>query len=100
MAPSIAALTSPSSSRRPSSYGCPGPRHCDQSTIPATPSMSKEIKTFTEDHSYPERTSVLASGLPSPPQFTELRWLGSCADQVATLSDPFVRAATNSGRYD
>jgi hypothetical protein len=52
IAPSIAALTSPSSNRRPSSYGCPGPRHCDQSTIPATPSMSNEIKTFTEE-SYP-----------------------------------------------
>ena len=50
IAPSMAALTSPSSSRRPSSYGCPGARHCDQSTIPATPSMSNEMKTFTEDH--------------------------------------------------
>jgi len=46
-APSMAALTSPSSSRRPSSYGWPGARHCDQSTIPATPSMSNEMKTFT-----------------------------------------------------
>src|SRR6266852_3008016 len=48
----MAALTSPSSSRRPSSYGCLGPRHCDQSTIPATPSMSNEIKTFTRPTTY------------------------------------------------
>src|SRR5579862_5999210 len=67
-APSIAALTSPSSSRRPSSYACPGPRHCDQSTIPATPSMSNEMKTFTEDHYLHSRTPLGAS--PAPPGAT------------------------------
>ncbi len=72
IAPSIAALTSPSSSSRPSSYGWPGARHCDQSTIPATPSMSNEIKTFTRSRTYIPNAPVRApppATAPCPPDY-------------------------------
>src|SRR5271155_2187274 len=48
----MAAFTSPRRRRRPISYSGPGPRHCAQSTMPAVPSMSLEMKT---------RTAVLVS---------------------------------------
>src|ERR1700751_4611780 len=45
-APSMAALTSPSSSRRPAAACGPSPTHCSQSTTPAVPSMSLDRKIF------------------------------------------------------
>src|SRR5579859_1550673 len=49
-APSIAAFTSSVSNCRPISYSTPGARTCSQSTIPAVPSMSLEMNTFTAAH--------------------------------------------------
>src|SRR5215469_12975493 len=51
-APSIAALTSASSSLRPAAASGPGPTHCSQSTTPAVPSMSVDRKTFMAVTSY------------------------------------------------
>jgi hypothetical protein len=45
-APSMAAFTSASSSRRPAAASGPSPTHCCQSTTPAVPSMSLDTKTF------------------------------------------------------
>src|ERR1700759_187910 len=45
-APSMAALTSASSSRRPAAASGPSPMHWSQSTTPAVPSMSLDRKTF------------------------------------------------------
>src|SRR5215472_16232449 len=51
-APSIAALTSASSSLRPAAASGPGPTHCSQSTTPAVPSMSVDRKIFIAVLSY------------------------------------------------
>src|SRR5579859_784536 len=91
-APSIAALTSPSSRRRPSSYACPGPRHCDQSTIPATPSMSNEIKIFTKP---PGGCPGLRAGEePGTPQRGRRRT--KAATRTARLSQFFDHTYDNS----
>src|SRR6185437_11811651 len=51
-APSIAALTSASSSFRPAAASAPWPTHCSQSTTPAVPSISLDRKTFMSVLSY------------------------------------------------
>ena len=54
-APSMAAFTSASSSRRPAAASGPSPTHCAQSTTPAVPSMSLDRKTFMPASVYPKQ---------------------------------------------
>ena len=66
-APSIAAFTSSSRSRRPISYSPLGPSTWPQSTMPAVPSMSVEMKTrICYPRSSPTRaTASISTSIPS-----------------------------------
>src|SRR5437764_204890 len=86
-APSMAALTSPSSNCRPAAACGPSPVHCSQSTTPAVPSMSLDTKIFIPAllrgdpvRSYPPPAAAAAPARPRP--------VPACSRPVPACSRP------------